>query len=186
MHSLWQDISLHTRSFDLFTLILKFDQLFKNFNLGHNFQSRRARAFILHICIPCDKDLSHHSFIFDIVTLTLKFYLLLKNFYIGHYFMNREREGFHISYINTCIFLVTKPFTPYHTFSPNDLELSLEHSLNVAILIWLPLGELRCLLTTLVKRICFVKICRKTLQITQNYAELGFVVTRNIKIANIQ
>ena len=46
---------LQTSIFDLVTLTLKFDHLFKNFNLGHNFQIRRARAFILHMCIPCDK-----------------------------------------------------------------------------------------------------------------------------------
>ena len=28
---------------------------FKNFNLGHNFQTRRDRIFLLHMCIPCDK-----------------------------------------------------------------------------------------------------------------------------------
>ena len=27
----------------------------KNFNLGHNFLTKRDRAFILHMCIPCDK-----------------------------------------------------------------------------------------------------------------------------------
>ena len=29
----------------------------KNFNLGLNFQTRSDRAFILHMCIPCDKTL---------------------------------------------------------------------------------------------------------------------------------
>ena len=33
----------------------KFDLLLKNFNLGHNFQTRSDRAFILHMCILCDK-----------------------------------------------------------------------------------------------------------------------------------
>ena len=41
--------------FDLVTLTLKFDLLLKNFNLGHNFQTRSDKAFILHVCIPCDK-----------------------------------------------------------------------------------------------------------------------------------
>ena len=27
----------------------------KHFNLGHNFHTRSDRAFILHMCIPCDK-----------------------------------------------------------------------------------------------------------------------------------
>ena len=36
VYSLWQDLSHHTIIFDLVTLTLKFDLLFKNFNLGHN------------------------------------------------------------------------------------------------------------------------------------------------------
>ena len=39
----------------LMTLTLKLDLLLRNFNLGHNFLTRRDRAFILHMCIPCDK-----------------------------------------------------------------------------------------------------------------------------------
>ena len=39
----------------LVALTLKFDLLFKNFNLGHNFFTKRDRAFTLHMCIPCDK-----------------------------------------------------------------------------------------------------------------------------------
>ena len=27
----------------------------KNFNLGHNIQTRSDRPFIFHMCIPCDK-----------------------------------------------------------------------------------------------------------------------------------
>ena len=69
------------------TLTLKFDLLLKNFNLGHNFLIRRDRAFILYMCIACDKDLSHDTIIFDLVTLTLKFDLLLKNFNHGCYLM---------------------------------------------------------------------------------------------------
>ena len=29
--------------------------LVKNFNLGHAFQTRNNRAFILHMCFPCDR-----------------------------------------------------------------------------------------------------------------------------------
>ena len=50
--SLWQDLSHHSIIFDLVTLTLKFDLIFKNFNLGHNL---RDSAFIFHMCIPCDK-----------------------------------------------------------------------------------------------------------------------------------
>ena len=27
----------------------------KNFNIGHNLKTRVGRAFILHMCVPCDK-----------------------------------------------------------------------------------------------------------------------------------
>ena len=49
------DLLHGTIIFDLVTLTLKFDLLLKNFNLGHNFQTRRDRAFILYMCILCDK-----------------------------------------------------------------------------------------------------------------------------------
>ena len=55
VHSLWQDLSMGTKIFDLVTLTLKFDLLLKNFNLGHSFLTRRGRAFIFHMCIPCSK-----------------------------------------------------------------------------------------------------------------------------------
>ena len=48
-----RDISHGAIIFDLVTL--KFDLLLKNFNLCQNFQTRRDRALILHMCIPCDK-----------------------------------------------------------------------------------------------------------------------------------
>ena len=46
------------------TLTLKLDLLLKNFNLGYHFQTRSDRAFILHMCIPCDKT-------FHIITIIL-------------------------------------------------------------------------------------------------------------------
>ena len=55
VYSLWQDLSYGTIIFYHVTLTLKFDLLLTNFNLGHNFLTRRGRAFILHMCIPCDK-----------------------------------------------------------------------------------------------------------------------------------
>ena len=55
MYSLWQDLSHSAIIVDLVTLTLKFDLLLKNFNLGHYFQTRSDVAFILHMCIPCDK-----------------------------------------------------------------------------------------------------------------------------------
>ena len=55
VYSLGEDLSHGTIFFDLLTLTLKFDLLLKNFNLGYNFLTRSDRAFILHMCIPCDK-----------------------------------------------------------------------------------------------------------------------------------
>ena len=55
VHSLWQDLSMSTKIFDLVTLTLEFDLLLKNFNLGYSFFTRRGWAFIFHMCIPCSK-----------------------------------------------------------------------------------------------------------------------------------
>ena len=51
----------------------------KNFNLGHNFLTRSDKAFILHMCIACDKTFLHGNVIFYLVTSTFKFDFLLKN-----------------------------------------------------------------------------------------------------------
>jgi hypothetical protein len=37
------------------TLTLKFDSLFKNFNIGHIFWMASDRAFIFHMCVPYEK-----------------------------------------------------------------------------------------------------------------------------------
>ena len=55
VYSLWQDLSHHAIIFYLVTLTLNFDLLFKDFALGHNLWTMRDGAFILHICIPCEK-----------------------------------------------------------------------------------------------------------------------------------
>ena len=59
----------------------------KNYNLGHNFQTIKDRAFIFHMRIPGTID-------FDLVTLTLKFDLLLKNFNLGRNFQTRSDRAF--------------------------------------------------------------------------------------------
>ena len=69
------DKTFGTVIFYLLTLTLKFDLLLKNFNLGHNFLARRDGAFILDMCIPCDKTF---HLVQKFLTLTLKYYLLLK------------------------------------------------------------------------------------------------------------
>ena len=104
--------------FDLVTLTLKFDLLLKNINLGHNFLTRRDRAFILHMCIPCD-DPFMCTIIFDLVTLTLKFCIFLKNFNLGHNFLTRRNRDSYCTYV----FLVTRPFTWYRNFLPCYLDL---------------------------------------------------------------
>ena len=53
MYSLWQELSVDTKIFDLVTLT--FDLLLKKINLGHNFWTKRDRAFIFHMGICCDK-----------------------------------------------------------------------------------------------------------------------------------
>ena len=59
----------HTIIFDLMTLTLKFDLLFKNFNLGHNLWTvRDSTQYSLW------QDLSNHTVIFYLVTLTFNFY----------------------------------------------------------------------------------------------------------------
>ena len=55
VYSLWEDISRHSIIFDLITLTLKFDRLFKNFYLGHNLWTVRDGVFMFHMCIHCDK-----------------------------------------------------------------------------------------------------------------------------------
>ena len=55
MYSLWQDLSVNTKFFLLCDLDLDFDLLLKKLNLGHNFWTKRDRAFIFHMCISCGK-----------------------------------------------------------------------------------------------------------------------------------
>ena len=43
------------QKFDLVTLTLIFDLLLKKLNLGYNFWTKRDKAFILHMLVPCDK-----------------------------------------------------------------------------------------------------------------------------------
>ena len=86
---------MNTKIFDLVTLTLKFFLLLKNFNLGNSFLTRRGRAFIFHICIPCSKIFNAvpSTMIFDLVTLTLKLTYFIKQL-IGT--MTFESEGLYI------------------------------------------------------------------------------------------
>ena len=66
---------MDNKIFNLVTLTLTVYLLIKNFNLGNSFLTRRGRAFIFHICIPCSKifNVVPSTMNFDVVTLTLKF-----------------------------------------------------------------------------------------------------------------
>ena len=55
VYSMEQDLLLHTIIFYLMTFTLKFDLLWKNFNRGHDLLTVGDKAFIFHMCIPCDK-----------------------------------------------------------------------------------------------------------------------------------
>ena len=69
VYSLWQDLSVGTKTFDPVTLTLTFDLLLKKINLGIYFCTQRDRAFILLMDIHCGKTfLSIPTFF--IVTLT--------------------------------------------------------------------------------------------------------------------
>jgi hypothetical protein len=106
--SLWQDLSIGTEIFDLVTLTLKFDPLFKNFNIGHIFWMASDRAFIFHIHV-CSlwQDLSIGIKNFDLVTL--KFDPLFKNFSIVHIFwMVSDRVDW--------LFTVLRPAQEFFTY----------------------------------------------------------------------
>ena len=53
--SLWQDLFMGTKIFDLVTLTLMFDLLIKNFNLAYNFWMVSTRALIFHMSVPYGK-----------------------------------------------------------------------------------------------------------------------------------
>ena len=110
MYSLWPDISNGTIIFYLVTL--KFDLLLKNFNLGHNFQTRRDRAFILQMCIPCDKTFHMVPLFFTLWPWPWSLTYFWKTLTLAITFKPEEIK---LSYC-TCVFLVTRPFTWYHNF----------------------------------------------------------------------
>ena len=51
MDIIWQDLSVGTNNFDLVTLTLTFDLLFKKLKLGDNFLTERDRTLILRMDI---------------------------------------------------------------------------------------------------------------------------------------
>ena len=65
----------------ILTLTLKFDLLFKNFNIANNFWIESASGLIFQMTIPCEK-----MVIFYPVTLTWEYDLFLKNFNLANNF----------------------------------------------------------------------------------------------------
>jgi len=80
VYSLGQGLPFCAIIFDLVTLTLEFDLLFKNYNLDNNSQTIRDRAFILAYMYSLGQGLPFKVIIFDRVTLTLEFDLLLTYF----------------------------------------------------------------------------------------------------------
>ena len=69
-----------TKIFYLVILTLKFDLLLKNFNLGHNFQTRRDRVFLVTRPFKLYHNFRPHD-------LDLEVDKLVKNFNFGCYLM---------------------------------------------------------------------------------------------------
>ena len=92
--SLWQDLSVRTKKFDLLTLTLTFDLLLKKLNLGYNFWTKRDKAFILQVYNSLWQDLSVRTKKFDLVTLTLTLGLLLKKLNLGYNLWTKRDKAF--------------------------------------------------------------------------------------------
>ena len=91
----------------------------KNFNLGHNFQTRRGRALILHMCIPCDQTFHMVPQVLTLWPWPWSLTYFWKTLTLAITFLPVEVG---LSYC-TCVFLVTRPFPWYHSFWPHDLDL---------------------------------------------------------------
>ena len=93
---------------DFMTLTLTFDLLLKKLNLGHNFWTKRDRAFICHMCICCSKTFLLEPNFFYLVTLTLTFDLLLKKLNLDHNFWIKSDRALilHISIPSDKTFLL--------------------------------------------------------------------------------
>ena len=123
MDSLLEDLSVCTKNFDLVTLTLTFDLLFKKLNLGFNFWTKRDRAFILQVGIPCGKTF---LFVPKVLTLWPWPWLLTyfsKNLTLAITFESKEiRLSYYI-----CGFLMTRPFLSVpKIFDPVTLTLTFD------------------------------------------------------------
>ena len=66
----------------------------KNFNLGHNFLTRREKVFILHMCIPYDKNFHMVPLFLTSWPWPLSSTYFLKNFNLGHNFLTTRDRAF--------------------------------------------------------------------------------------------
>ena len=101
-------------------------------NLDHNFLTKRERALILHMCIPCDKTfLLIPKFLTSWPWPSLLTYFW-KNLTLAITF---EPKEIGLSYF-TCVFLVARPFCRYQIFLPCDLDFwpTFEKNLTLAII----------------------------------------------------
>jgi hypothetical protein len=117
--SLWQDISIGTNNFDHVTLTLKFNPLFKNFNIGHIFWMASDRAFIFHMCVSYDK-----SFLLvqKILTSWPRPWILTHFSKTLTLVICFEWQVIRLSYF-ICEYLMTRPFYWYQHFLPCGLDL---------------------------------------------------------------
>ena len=98
--------------FYLVTSTSKFDLLLKNFNLGHNSQTR-SDGLSYFTCVFLWQDLACGTIIFDLVTLTLKFGLLLKNLNLWCYLVMVAARRASLSSDNSyCTNFVLYDYTP--------------------------------------------------------------------------
>ena len=123
MDSLWQDLSVCTKKFDLVTLTLNFHLLFKKLNLGYSFWTKRDKAFILHMWVLYDKTF---LFVLKILILWPWPWLLIyfsKNLTLAITF---EPKEIGLSYYRH-VSLVARPFCVYQKFWPGTLTLTLTY-----------------------------------------------------------
>ena len=92
----------------------------KNFNLGHNSLTRSDRAFILHMCIPCDKTFHMVPYFLTLWPSSLTYFW--KTLTLAITFSCFLSEDIGLSYC-TYVYLVTRSFIWYHNFWPRDFVL---------------------------------------------------------------
>ena len=84
-------------------------------NLGYNFWTKRDKAFILHMCVPCDK-----TFLLVPKILTSWPWPWLLTYFWKNLTLDITKE-MGLSYF-MCVFLVARPFCWYQKFWPCDLD----------------------------------------------------------------